>query len=576
MMAAAVRLLAALLLMPPFAFAFKGIPVTQHRYPFDGFGNNEQDPSRGAADTPRVRRVPSGAAFLDAQGIPLNEENSGLPSARRVVEDLFRYPVAAPLEEERRCEVMITFGMLISIDLMGKADNTSEPFDIPCDGNLNDVLFCPATGQRYCSANETASIAAFRSQHELVSGPGFDTPVRATINKRTSFLDMEFIYGRDKESSDKIRTFEAGQLDLVDTGSGLLPRDPTLRAEFDITPGAYALIVVFMRFHNYVAKYTMEENPDFTEEEVFQSSRNYVIGTYQKIIAINYVSGLLGTTLGPYGGYDPNIDPSVDEFFAAVSYRYAHTEQPNLVRLVDKDYVGTSADPLFLRDVFDGAGSNSPSSLVEKVAGGIENVVRGMTTTPLKPYDSYFVDDLNIWTDTSVLDIQRPRDAGIPLYNNARRQMGLEPVGSIEELVTGEASDPPQALPYRNNDPSESSELVTILQNLYGNDIENVDAAVGALFENPADSTIGIFGPLFTMSFTDQFNRVRLGDRFWYENVFTEKERSEMLTLTEIIKLVCDGMEKFPWDAFSVWGIDKDDDDGSCDAVQTNQISLLG
>jgi peroxidase len=560
-------LLVTLLFLPHLASTFKGIPTSEHRYTFDGTGNNEQDPARGSVGTPRVRLVPNGTGFFDALGTPRNEENSGLPSARRLMEDLFRYPVVGPTKQERRCELLLSFGLLVSFDLSGKAANTSEPFDIPCDGNLNDLVFCPATGQTYCSNNEPGSISAFRNQHMLVSGPN-NTPYRATINKRTAFLDMEFIYGASKESSDQMRAFEAGQLDLVDRGSGLLPRDPTLRDDLNTAPGGYALIVVFMRFHNYVAKYTMDENPDFTEEEVFQSARNYVIATYQKIIVNNYYPALVGDTLGAYTGYDPNVDPSIDEFFGVVSYRYAHTEQPNLVRLVDEDFVPTSVDPLFLRDVF--RQTVSSGGLVEKTIGGIEPIIRGMTTTPLKNFDSYFVDDMNLWTGTTVLDVQRGRDTGIPVYNEIRRLLGLEPIVSIKELVTGKSSG-------SADDASENSELVQIMQNLYGDDIEKVDAYVGTLFEKPEDSTLGEFGPLRTKSFNDQFNRIRLGDRFWYENVYSEKERSEMLTLTEIIKLVCDGMDKFPWDPFGVWGIDKDDgNEENCDAVQTNQISLLG
>eukprot|EP00980_Cylindrotheca_fusiformis_P016408 scaffold4891_cov140-Cylindrotheca_fusiformis.AAC.5 len=585
--------------MAPLVSTFKGIPVTQHRYPFDGIGNNEYNPSRGAVQTPRVRLKPNGTtSYLDRKGdVPMDEENSGLPSARRVMEELFRFPVQQPMEKERRCDLLLNFGNLIAMDLAGKADNTSEPFDIPCDGNLNDLKFCPATGQSYCATNGTSgelnTISAYRSQYELVPDEN-GWPVRATINQRTAYLDMEFIYGRSKEECDQIRIFEAGQLDLVDTGNGLLPRDPSVRGNFDILPGRYALTVVFMRFHNYVAKYIMEGNPSLTDEEIFQSARNYVIGTYQRIFSITYATAILGEALGTYQGYDPDVDPSIDEFFAAVAYRYAHTEQPNVVRLMDENYDATFADPLFLRDVFRASGSYAATNLVETMTGGIETIIRGMTVTPLRPYDTFIVDDLNIWTKASVMDIQRPRDAGIPLYNNVRRQMGMWPMGSIEELVTGgswgsatPAASPTSYNPYNfrrnaqeededeDEEVDQSAEFIDILNNLYDNDIEKVDPAVGALFENHAGSTVNGLGPLLTISIKDQFNRVRHGDRFWYENVFSLEQRNAMLSMSEIIKLVCDGMDKFPQDAFSVRGIDEEDDE-TCDAEQTNQVSLLG
>mmetsp|Transcript_35416 Transcript_35416/g.85880 ORF Transcript_35416/g.85880 Transcript_35416/m.85880 type:complete len:1612 (-) Transcript_35416:38-4873(-) len=558
--------------------AFKGMPVTFHQYEYSGENNNPENPTTfGVAGSPRVRKMPpgQGAYFDNEKGTPLSEENSGLPSARRIMEELFRKPIPTQ-SKALRCELLLYFGLLVSVDTMKMGFNTSEPFNVPCDGQLEDAIFCPATGNSYCATTSSSSnpgntndttgptsqTNVFRVNHEVVDGQ------RATLNGKTAFLDMDFLYGTSKEKADKIRTFEGGQLDLVDNGAGLLPRDPTVIDALNTVPSLYALIVVFMRFHNYVAKYTMEENPDFTDEQIYNSARNYVIGTYQKMILYNYFPAITGDTLGWYSGYDPNVNPAIDEFFGAVSYKYAHTEQPNVIRLMDPNYVPTMGDPIFLRDAFRPKQADGVARIVTDISGGIENVLRGATFTPKKPYDSYFVDDLNLFTPTTVLDIQRARDVGIPPYNEVRRLMGLKPAESIYDLVMWNNF----GIPYED-----ASDLVAILQNLYSDDVEKVDAYVGALFEG-ADESMGAFGPLFEKSFKDQFNRLRVGDRFWFENVYSEEEQNEMLTLTDMIKLVCDGMDRFPWDPFAVWGTDKNTVvEEDCDAPkQLNQVSLLG
>ena len=52
------------------------------------------------------------------------------------------------------------------------------------------------------------------------------------------------------------------------------------------------------------------------------------------------------------------------------------------------------------------------------------------------------------------------------------------------------------------------------LQQLYGS-IENLDLYIGGLLERKDSDAI--LGPTFKCLVGDQFRRIRLGDRFWYE-----------------------------------------------------------
>lgn len=538
------------------------IPIKTHKYEYDGSGNNINNPRWGTAGSPRIRRFPSEDGFKERPGVPRSEFTDGLPSARQIMEELFRFPALKKKKASTSTnDLKLLFGMVVDGDILGAAGkNESEPFDLTGDGNFTDGIFCPVTGKFEATDGYAKSFP--RYNHQLVETPDGEA-VRATSNKGTSWMDLGCLYGTTEKENQDIRTFEGGNFDMVDNGNGLLPRKPYLRECFGVVPGTYSLQVLWMRLHNHVAKIIADEHLGMVDEDIFQAARNYVTATYQKNVITKYIPALLGDSMGPYQGYDPSLDPSLDEYFGAVTYRYGHSEQPGVVRLVDEDFLPTSDDPILLRSAYHG----NPQQIVER-AGGIEVVLRGATMTPTKSYDYYFEDDLNFFAKaTSMVDVQRARDVGIPPYNQARRNIGLEPMSSIRELVVTEGG-------YDND------ELVRVMENLYGNDIEKVDSYVATLFEKPTIPD-GLFGPSLTKSTRDQIHRIRSGDRFWYENTFTEDEINALPSLTEAIKLVCEGMDKFPETFFRVYGFeqngpDRGGEDDNCEGEFKNQVGLLG
>ena len=57
-------------------------------------------------------------------------------------------------------------------------------------------------------------------------------------------------------------------------------------------------------------------------------------------------------------------------------------------------------------------------------------------------------------------------------------------------------------------------QLIARLQQLYGS-LDRVDLFVGAILEKPVAGAL--IGPTFQCIIGDQFRRLRLGDRFYYE-----------------------------------------------------------
>ena len=119
--------------------------------------------------------------------------------------------------------------------------------------------------------------------------------------------------------------------------------------------------------------------------------------------------------------------------------------------------------------------------------------------------------------DLIAIDIQREYDVGLGTLNQTRQAIGLRQFASFAQLT----SDPV----LQNN-----------LQAVYGS-IDNVDLFIGGLAEKHA--TGAIVGPTFQAIIADQFQALRAGDRFFWQNQGFDPQTAAMIantTLTNIIQ----------------------------------------
>ncbi|KAJ8340756.1 hypothetical protein SKAU_G00353890 [Synaphobranchus kaupii] len=147
----------------------------------------------------------------------------------------------------------------------------------------------------------------------------------------------------------------------------------------------------------------------------------------------------------------------------------------------------------------------------------VDDLIMGMASQIAEREDNIIVEDLRDYmygplkfsrSDLVALTIQRGRDSGLPSYNQARAAFDLPPV-RWEEIN-------PQLK-------STSHQLFRDLAELYGSDISKLELFPGGLLES-----FGAPGPLFSAIILDQFQRIRDGDRYWFENkkngLFTVEE----------------------------------------------------
>ena len=119
--------------------------------------------------------------------------------------------------------------------------------------------------------------------------------------------------------------------------------------------------------------------------------------------------------------------------------------------------------------------------------------------------------------DLAAINIQRGRDHGLPNFNGVRKAFGLPPAESFSDLTQDAAK-------------------VADLEQTYGS-IDKLDPWVGMLCEDHAPGA-GV-GETIKAVLVDQFERLRDGDRFWYQNdpdLASMRQEIEQTSLTDIIR----------------------------------------
>lgn len=347
---------------------------------------------------------------------------------------------------------------------------------------------------------------------------GADT-AREQITQITSWVDGSQVYGSDAATAASLRSSEGGRLLIGD--DGLLPTDENgfflagdIRANENIA--LTSMQTLFVREHNLQADRISAENPDLTDEQVYQQARSVVIAEIQSITYNDYLPALLGVdALADYDGYDASIDPSIANEFSTAAFRFGHSTLNEDIEFFGDD--GRAVfDEVALREAF-----FNPDLLKET---GIDSILKYVASSTSQEIDLQVVDSLRNFLfgepgqggfDLVALNIQRGRDHGLADYNTVREAYGLERVESFADITSDVG-------------------VQETLAALYGS-VDNIDLWVGGLAEDHLDGSS--MGETFQTIVVDQFTRLRDGDRLWYQNVFSGSElrRIEQTSLGDII-----------------------------------------
>jgi peroxidase len=561
----------------------------------DGSGNNTRHPAWGRAGTPYLRFAP--AAYEDGVAGMVSGPDPRFVS-NRVFNDLGQNIFSS----RGLSQWVWVWGQFLDHTFGLRQTQGGEEAPLPFDASDPLESF----------TNDFGQIAFERTP--AAPGTGKDSP-RQQINTVSSYIDAAAVYGNSEERLEWLRDGPANG-DLADNAATLmLPRGylplATARGDASSAPSMElqgrlaarpdaaviagdvranenlaltAVHTLFAREHNRIVAML----PDGLSDQLKFEIARRVVGAEQQHITYNEFLPAVGVRLPPYRGYDPTVDASLSNEFAAVAYRmhsmvhgefeidveagtYSAAELDAFkatgievnagdgeVQLIVPLHVtfGNPAlvEQLGLGPVLAGLGAERQYANDEQIDNQLRSVLfevprpaamgaAGCSGEEAQPSCFSGVVDL------AAIDIQRGRDHGIPAYNDLREAFGLPAVESFAAL-TGEDTeqfphdaeldravplDDPDILAAvslfdRDGNPvppgtdAASEDVVDVprrttlaarLRAIYGS-VDRLDSFVGMVAEPHVRGSE--LGELQLAIWTDQFERLRDGDRFFYAN----------------------------------------------------------
>ncbi len=355
------------------------------------------------------------------------------------------------------------------------------------------------------------------------SHPGDGSPP-TYVTADSHWWDGSQIYGSDAAFASALRSKEGGKLRLDPDGQ--LPRD--LESLVDLTGvagnfwlGLALLHTLFTREHNAICDRLAEEQPDWSDDELYDRARLVNAALMAKIHTVEWTPaiiahpttryamranwyGILGKRLGKrssnevLGGIPGSptdhhgVPYSLTEEFVAVyrmhpllpddfTFRSLETDEvleERSFRELGALHTRARLDELGLPNAFYSLGIAHPGAIT------LHNYPRFL---------QHFERPDGTVMDLAATDILRVRERGVPRYNEFRRLFHLKPADSFEELT-------------------DNPEWAKELERVYG-DVERVDLMVG-LYAEPLPKGFGFSDTAFRVFILMASRRLK-SDRFF-------------------------------------------------------------
>lgn len=275
---------------------------------------------------------------------------------------------------------------------------------------------------------------------------------------------------------------------------------------------------LFRREHNWQAERVRRLHPEWqnNDSRLWAEARKRTNAVIYAITYNEFLPLLLGPNSIPqYRGYDSTVNPGINHEFAHAAFRIGHTMVSETLQLGSNP-----ANTLNLQDAF-----FNPNWVK---ANGIEVLFEGATRKRMQEIDTFIVPNLRSFLfgpnppgmllDLPSINIQRGRDHGLADYNTMRIAYGLKRLPSFYQI---------------NPNPDIHTRLSTAYPST-----TVIDPWVGGLAEPKLPGAQ--VGELFHAVISDQFIRIRDGDRYWYENDSTlssqEVEEISKTRLHDVIR----------------------------------------
>ena len=458
----------------------------------------------GAASTTLPLRTGEGsrftrlapAAFSDGRwAMPL-----GLPNAR-TISNLVVAGEGVKANAEGLSGMMYAWGQFIDHDLtLTEADKiTSIAIDVPAG---DSVL--------------SGRIPMTRVQIDPLTGQEGRPAV--ALNHVTGWLDGSMVYGSDAETMASLRDANGHLLtsegDNLPIRAGLFQAGDSRAQE---NPDLTALQVLFVREHNRLVDQFKTLHPQWSGDQLFEQARRVVVAEIARITYSEFLPHLLGNrAIRPYRGYDAKVDASLSIEFSGAAFRFGHSIVSNVLEKINEQ--GQPMGPsLSLKDAF----FQSTDAFADQ--GGADALLRHLAADLANELDVHLVDDLRNFLavpgasmDLAAINIQRGRDLGLASLNDTRKALGLRPYGSFDEISSDRAT-------------------VNALKSAYGT-VDKVELWIGGLAESHLKGAM--VGQTFAAIIGRQFESLRAGDPYWYQNQDFDAATLKQIESTTLSKLI--------------------------------------
>lgn len=525
----------------------------------DGSCNNVNNPDWGMSGRPQLRLLPPD--YDDGFGKPRRKGHNGttLPNPRFISNVVFK------TKGNRRTDVQTTilvmaFGQFLShdlsltpvyehirrgaIDCCNKALPNAYRACIPIPIPYHDGHF---SGSSCMSV--VRSLAAPCRNCKLCK--------RHQVNNHSSYIDASNIYGATAVTGRNVRLYKKGLLKQSPNKQLLPSQDKkgcvlTADNQFcfmagdkraNVVPNLSILHIIFVREHNRIASRLLDLHPAWDDEKLFQETRRIVIAVMQNIVYSEYLPVILGAdTMKQYGlevaanfnnVYDNTVDASIAHAFSTAAFRFGHTTVPDTQQSMDGNY---SKDCISnIKHTY-----NNPNMTFLFCDG----ISRWLTyENGIKPdglfgdgvRNDLFLDKIkNVSFDLPAINIHRGRDHGIPAYNKWRQWCRLPEITAVDMMTKGKLMG------------DFSIDTADKIRVAYSHP-DDIDLFTGAISETNLPG--GQVGPTFACIIGDGFRRLKVGDRYFYENPATDENHASF-TIEQLLeiknlsfpKVICENM----------------------------------
>ncbi|MFN7736433.1 MAG: peroxidase family protein [Pirellula sp.] len=499
-------------------------PGSFETYSVNGTGNNLAQIEWGSTDEQLLRLAsPQYSDGISSPG------GTNRPSAREISNMVSDQGSSGMVNQGRMSAFAYAWGQFIDHDLGLTPTGNSEKLSIAIP--KRDPYFDP-------TGTGTKTMSLDRSTVAAGTGTSTSNP-RQQLNALTAWLDGSMIYGSDAATAKSLRTMVDGKMKLA--GDGMLPLNnsqnfpsgtvpmfngsPTLTSDQMFAAGEVranenielsSLQTLFVREHNRWATILKTKSPSLTDEELYVRARAIVIGELQSITFNEWLPSILGpNAIGPYRGYNPGTNPQLSNEFATAAFRFGHSLLSDEIGFLDSNGNAMAEDVALSDALFNPV-------LLQKF--GLEPILKYLASDSASELDTKAVNSVRNFLfgppgagglDLVSLNIQRGRDHGLASYNAVRTSLGLPKVNGFAEITSDVA-------------------MQSKLKTLYGT-VDNMDLWVAILAEDHVPG--GNLGSTGTKIIASQFERIRNGDRFWYQRSFSGAMLNEIqrTRLSEVI-----------------------------------------